>query len=128
MPVPPECPLSRDRAWACVLQNLATPGIGSLKARRIFAGIGQLSLVIASGFLVCAWVFGWCYRIYLAQTGEPIPKNSSGWLLKWGIVCFGASWLWTLITSVGLVRQAKAAERQKPQNVPPRLGKPPKLS
>jgi hypothetical protein len=131
MPVSPESPLSRDRAWACVMQNLATPGIGSLKARRIFAGICQLSIAIASCFLVCAWVIGWSYRIYLAQTGETIPQDSSGWLLKWGIICFAVSWLWALITCVSLVLQAKAAERKNPQKVPPRLAdlpdKPPKL-
>jgi len=114
------------------MQNLATPGIGSLKARRIFAGICQLSLALASCFLICAWVIGWSYRIYQAQMGEPIPQNSSGWLLKWGVACFSLSWLWALITCVGLVLQAKAKERRNPQRVPPRLGdspgKPPKLS
>jgi hypothetical protein len=114
------------------MQNLATPGIGSLKARRIFAGIGQLSLAIASAILICAWVIAWSWRIYRAQIGEPVPQNSPGWLLKWGIVCFGASWLWTLITSVNLLLKAKAAERGNPQKVPPRLAgspdKPPKLS
>lgn len=114
------------------MQNLATPGIGSLKARRIFAGICQLTLAIASCFLICAWVIGWSYRIYQAQTGETIPETSSGWLLKWGVVCFSLSWLWALITCVRLVLQAKAAERRNPQKIPPRLGdsssKPPKLS
>jgi hypothetical protein len=131
MPVSPEFSLSSDRAWACVLQNLATPGIGSLKARRIFAGICQLTLAIASGFLICAWTIGWSYRIYQAQIGETIPQTSSGWLLKWGVVCFGLSWLWALITCASLVLQAKAAERGHSRKVPPRLAdlsdKPPKL-
>jgi hypothetical protein len=113
------------------MQNLATPGIGSLKARRIFAGVCQLSIAIASCIFICAWVIGWSYRIYLAQIDEAIPQDSSGWLLKWGIVCFGVSWLWALITCVSLVLQAKAAERKSPQKVPPRLAdlpdKPPKL-
>jgi hypothetical protein len=113
------------------MQNLATPGIGSLKARRIFEGICQLLLAIASCFLVCAWVIGWSYRIYQAQIGETVSQNSSGWLLKWGIICFGVSWLWALITCASLVLQAKAAERKTPQKVPPRLAdlsdKPPKL-
>jgi hypothetical protein len=132
MPVPPERSLSSDCAWACVLQNLATPGIGSLKARRIFSGICQLTLAIASCFLIFAWVVEWSYRIYQAQNDEPIPQNPSGWLLKWGVVCFGLSWLWALITCVSLVLRAKAAERRNPQRIPPRLGdssgKPPKLS
>jgi hypothetical protein len=113
------------------MQNLATPGIGSLKARCIFAGICQLSLAIASCFFICAWVIGWSYRIYQAQIGETIPQNSYGWPLKWGIACFGLSWLWAMITSASLLLQAKAAERRNPQTIPPRLAdsknKPPKL-
>ncbi len=114
------------------MQNIATPGIGSLKARRIFEGIGQLSLAIASCFLICAWVIEWSYRIYGAQMDEAIPPDSSGWLLKWGVICFSVSWLWALITCVRLVRQAKTAEKKNAQKkVPPRLpnlsGKPPKL-
>ena len=113
------------------MQNLATPGIGSLKARRIFAGACQLALAVASCLLVCAWAVGWSYRIYEAQLGDTIPKNSYGWLLKWAIACFGLSWLWAMITCVSLVLQAKAAERRNPQKIPPRLAgskdKPPKL-
>jgi hypothetical protein len=131
MSVSSESPLSRDRAWACVMQNIATPGLGSLKARRIFAGVCQLTLAIASCLLICAWVVGWSYRIYLAQNDEMIPPDSSGWLLKWGIIFFGASWLWALVTCVSLLLRTKKTERGNSQNVPPRLadesGKPPKL-
>jgi hypothetical protein len=132
MPVPTERSLSSDLAWACVMQNLAMPGIGSLKARRMFAGTCQLTLAIASCFLIGAWVVGWSYQIFQAQISETIPKTSPGWLLKWGVVCFGLSWLWALITCVSLVLQAKAAERGNPRKIPPRLedssDKPPKLS
>lgn len=131
MPFPSERPLNSDRAWAHVMQNLATPGIGSLKARRIFAGVCQLSLAIAGCFLIGAWVIGWSYRIYLAQIDETIPQNSPSWLLKWGVICFGVSWLWALITCVSLVLQAKATERRKSKEIPPKLvdlsDKPPKL-
>jgi hypothetical protein len=128
MPVPPE--LSRDRAWACVLQNLATPGIGSLKAQRMFAGVCQLSLAIVSGFFICAWVISWCYRIYEAQNDETLPPDSSGWLLKWAIGFFLASWLWAMATCVNLLLQTKASGRSNMEKVPPRLNlpdKPPKL-
>jgi hypothetical protein len=113
------------------MQNLATPGIGSLKARRIFEGICQLTIAIASCLFICAWVISWSCRIYQAQNDEIVSQDSSGWLLKWGVVCFGVSWLWAMITCVSLMLRANAAERGNPQNVPPRLadspGKPPKL-
>jgi hypothetical protein len=53
-------------------------------------------------------------------------------MLKWGLIVFGISWLWSLATSVSLLWEAKMAERGNPQKTPPRLadspGKPPKLS
>lgn len=132
MPLPSERSVSSDRAWACVLQNLATPGIGSLKARRMFAGVCQFTLAIAGCFLACAWAIEWSYRIFQAQISETIPQNPPGWLLQWGVACFGVSWLWALITCVRLVLEAKAAERKNLRRIPPRLGdasgKPPKLS
>jgi len=113
------------------MQNLATPGVGSLKVGWIFTGVCQLSLAVASCVLIGAWVAGWSYRIYLAQADEPIPQTSSGWLLKWGVASFGASWLWAIITCVSLVLRSKTAERKNAQKIPPRLadppGKPPKL-
>lgn len=124
--------MTHDRAWASVMQNLATPGVGSLKAGRIFTGICQLTLAVASCVLIGTWVIGWSYRIYLAQADEPVPQNSSGWLLKWGVISFAVSWLWAMITCVSLVLQANTAERERLRKVPPRLvdspGKPPKLS
>ncbi|MGH7977119.1 MAG: hypothetical protein ACREC8_10720 [Limisphaerales bacterium] len=126
-----ERPLSRDRAWACVMLNFSLAGLGSLKARRFFAGICQLVAVFAGFFLMCAWIIEWCYRIFQAQAGETVSKNSIGWLWQWGAACFVVSYAWTLITCVSLMRQAKADEEKNRQNIPPRLvdlpGKPPKL-
>ncbi|MGA2029943.1 MAG: hypothetical protein ABSG87_07700 [Verrucomicrobiota bacterium] len=110
-----ERPLNRDRAWACVMQNLATPGIGSLKARRVFAGVCQLLLALAGCFLVCAWVVGWSYRIYQAQLGESVSQDSVDWLWSWGLIFFGVSWLWSLVTSASLLWQARR------EDVPPKL-------
>jgi hypothetical protein len=112
------------------MQNVATPGLGSLKARRIFEGVCQLSLAIVSGFFICAWVVAWSYRIFEAQNDETLPPDSSGWLLKWGIVFFLASWLWAMATCVNLLLQTKSPERGTAEKVPPRLNlpdKPPKL-
>jgi hypothetical protein len=131
MPVSSERPLSRDRAWSCVMLNFSLAGLGSLKAGRIFAGICQLVSVFAGFFLMCAWIIEWCHRIFQAQVGEPVSKNSIGWLLEWGIACFVISYGWMLLTCWSLMRQAKANEEKNRQNVPPRLadssGKPPKL-
>ena len=126
-------PISRARAWACLLTNLfATPGLGSLMARRVLAGIGQLLLALAGFVLILGWIFELCRRVYLQQLGEPVPPESSGWVGKWGLICFGASWLWSLATSLSLLRQAKADGQVEPRPVPPRMadlpGQPPKPS
>jgi hypothetical protein len=126
-------PLSRARIVSCVLINLcATPGLGSLMARRVLAGIGQLLLALAGFVLILGWIFEMCHCVYLQQLGEPVPPESSGWMGKWGLICFGASWLWSLATSLSLLRQAKADGRVEPRPVPPRMadlpGQPPKPS
>ena len=126
-------PLSRARAWTCILTNLfATPGLGSLMARRVFAGIGQLVLALAGFVLIVGWIFELCHHVFLQQLGEPVPPDSSGWMGKWGLICFGASWLWSLATSLSLLRQAKADGPVEPRTAPPRMadlpGQPPKLS
>jgi hypothetical protein len=101
-------------------------------ARRFIAGIGQLLLALAGFVLMVGWIFEMCHRIYLRQLDEAVPPDSSGWMWKWGLICFGASWLWSLATSLSLLRQAKADGQIEPKSVPPRMadlpGQPPKLS
>jgi len=126
-------PLGRARVASCVLINLcATPGLGSLMARRVWAGIGQLLLAVAGFCLIVYWMCELFYRVYLEQLGETAPANAYGWMGKWGLICFGLSWLWSLVTSLSLLRQVKADERAGPKPVPPRLAdltdKPPKPS
>ena len=54
MPVTPSEKSSRERVWSCVLINqCATPGLGSLLCRRFFSGTGQLLLAVA-GFVLVA--------------------------------------------------------------------------
>ena len=131
MPAQPARPLSRARLASCILINLAaTPGLGSLIARRFWAGTGQLLLALAGCGLIVGWMFVAFYRLYLQQMDEPAPVTPIGWMWKWGAVCFGASWLWSLVTSLSLLRQAKRDEPSGREAVPPQLsdlpGKPPK--
>jgi len=133
MPVRPNRSISRARAWTCILTNqLATPGLGSLMARRVWAGTGQLLLALAGFVLIVGWMFELCHRVYLQQLDEPVPPDSSGWMWRWGLLFFGASWMWSLVTSLSLWRQAKADEPAELRTIPPKLtnlpGQPPKLS
>ena len=103
-------PPNRTTARNCVLINqLATPGLGSLMAGRRVAGLGQLLLAAAG----CAMVIGWfaltLTNVYnkLVNDAEPRP---TGWLGEAGALMFVVAWLWALVTSIQLLRSAKAAE------------------
>jgi len=126
MPVPSERPLTRDRAWACITLNFSLSGWGSLKAGRTFAGVCQLVSAFGGFFSLGAWVLEWVYRIFQAELGETVLPAPAGWLWKCGIAGFVVSYSWMLITCVSLMRQAKAEENKKSQNIPPRLADLPK--
>jgi hypothetical protein len=124
--VMPKLPLNRDRAWAYVLLNLGVPGWGSFKAGRFFSGIGEIIILFAGLFLLGAWLWEWMDRIFQSEMGDPLPAPPAAWLWKWGIGLVGVSCVWTVITCISLMREAKAYE----ESLPPRLSdlpKPPKL-
>jgi hypothetical protein len=125
-------PLSRARVWTCILTNqLATPGLGSLMARRVWAGTGQLLLALAGFVLIVVWFFEVMIQYYGQVTGD-VPARPVGWIGEIGAILFVASWFWALVTSISLWRQAESDERAELKTVPPRMadlpGQPPKLS
>lgn len=125
MPHPSRPPLSRDRAWSCIMMNVATPGVGSLRAKRTFSGSCQLLFALSGFFFIFVWMLKFFYRIFQQQLGETVPHHNNAWMLKWGAVCFGVSWSWTFFTCVSLFRQAKAYERAVRENPPPRISEVP---
>lgn len=131
MPAVSRIPLSRDRAWACVMLNISVPGWGSVKAGRKFAGIAEMIIVFTGLFLLGAWVFQWINRIVQSQVDEMLPPVPPSWLWQAGVACCVVSWIWTIVTCISFVREAKAYELKNSQNVPPKLEdlpKPPKLT
>jgi hypothetical protein len=114
-------PLSRARVTTCILINLsATPGLGSLMCRRFFAGTGQLLLALAGFFLITGWMLVLFYGMWHQALDEPVAPVAYGWMWKWGSIFFGAGWLWSLVTSINLLRQTKH------EKVPPKLADLPK--
>jgi hypothetical protein len=115
---------------SCVLINLAaTPGLGSVMARRFFAGTGQLLLAVAGFVLIVGWMFKMFSQIIRQELDEPVLSNVPDWMWRWGLVFFLAGWLWSLVTSISLLRQVQADETagQKPMPPPAALpGEPPK--
>lgn len=108
-------PLSRARITTCILVNLAaTPGLGSLWARRLVAGSLQLLLAIVGFCLITGWMLKTILTAVSEQMDGTTP-SAPGWMWKWGLVIFGASWLWSLVTSISLWHEIK------PEAVPPKL-------
>jgi hypothetical protein len=105
---------TRNRKWMCVLINLcATPGLGSILAGRRIAGAGQVALALAGFTLLMTWMMHWLYGLILEQAGTSAPGVSYATAGRWGLVCFGAAWLWSLATSVSVLRS------HRPPPVPP---------
>jgi hypothetical protein len=125
-------PASPAAARNAVLVNqLATPGLGSLMAGRWLAGFGQLALAVAGFVMVVVWFFEIMIQYYGQVTGD-VQMRPVGWIGEIGAILFVASWFWALVTSISLLRQAKKAAPAGSNPVPPRLaaspGQPPKLS
>src|SRR5512141_1838697 len=117
--------LTQSRAlYYFVVNQLATPGLGSVMGKRMIPGVAQLVLSVTGFFLILAWMFEYFYRVALQQTdGASAPRVNNA-LGKWGLIFFGASWLWSLATSISLLREA-AAQETAAAGVPPRITNPP---
>lgn len=96
---------------AALLNLLATPGLGSLVARRWLEGIGQLALSVIGFVLVVVW-FVRIMIPYYRQMFSDTPAPVGGFkLLAAGAGMFAAAWLWSLVTSLSLGRAASQANR-----------------
>ena len=89
-------------------------------AGRIIPGLGQVIVAVAGFALVAVWFVLTMIQTY-KQLTEDAPAKSYAWFGEAGALVFLAAWLWSLVTSLSLGRQAKAAERDAQSHVPPRL-------
>src|ERR1043166_38716 len=118
MPILPPKPLSRARIWSCILINVAaTPGLGSLIARRFFSGTCQLLLALTGCVLTLIWMFQSFYHLSMKEFGEPTSQRPSVWMGKWGLILFGIAWTWSLVTSIDLLFQFKKNEPASESNI-----------
>ena len=114
--------LSHARINTCILINLAaTPGLGSIFARRIVAGTFQLILAVVGFCLIVGWMLKAIFSVVADEMGGQSSASAPGWMWKWGLIFFGAAWLWSLITSISLWRESQS------ENVPPKISDLPKI-
>lgn len=92
---------------AALINQFATPGLGSLLARHWVAGAGQLVLALTGFALVLVWFVKTMLNFYSLMFDQHEEPQSHLIWLKWGVVIFAAGWLWSLVTSLQLLRAAK---------------------
>lgn len=107
---PSSAPKKINRAKArnaALLNQLATPGLGSLLARRWIAGTGQLLLALTGFVIILIW-FAQMMMGYYGQMFSDAPPHQpatfTGLIL--GAAIFTLAWLWSLWTSFSLLREA----------------------
>ena len=93
---------ARNAAW---LNQLATPGLGSLLARRWLAGSGQLLLSLSGFVLVTVWFYRLMLQFYGQMSGDVVVQPVGGIGLL-GAGLFALAWGWSLATSLSLLREA----------------------
>jgi 4a-hydroxytetrahydrobiopterin dehydratase len=105
MPAAPQS--SRKRIISCVLLNLlATPGLGSLVARRWIAGSGQMILSITGFALVMVWFYKLVIVQFYGQINGEVATQPVGGIGLLGAGLFALAWCWSLATSFSLLRKA----------------------
>lgn len=120
-PRPARKPLNRAKARNCVLINqCATPGLGSLLAGRFLAGTGQLIVALAGFGLFIAWFVQVMTKFYSLINDSSGDTRMDFLLMKLGLIIFAIAWLWAWFTSISVMREAKRnAEREL--KAPPKL-------
>ena len=107
--------LSRTAARnALLLNQLATPGMGSIAARHWLAGLGQLAVFLAGFCIFAVWAFQqFNLALALWSGADPAPAgNGHPGVLGFSLAAI--AWLWSLGTTFqGFTRNRPAAARKK---------------
>ena len=108
--------IDRSTAWACLLTNLASPGLGTLAAgRRV--GYAQLTVAL-SGFALSLLGLGWILLDAWREGEMPKEFRPSLWVGLVGVALFAISWSWALDTSLDLLRAARKPPRPPHDGTP----------
>jgi hypothetical protein len=112
-------PVSPATARNCFLLNqFATPGLGSLMGRRILPGIGQVILAVTGAALELVW-FSMTMIQYYNMIESDAPIKSYARFAQAGALVFATAWVWALFTSTSILRQAKTRETTDPHHATP---------
>ena len=100
--------VSRSQARnAALLNQLGTPGLGTLLAGRHVEGMLQLALFLAGFVMFCLWAFRNLAGYYQMMFNDaPKTAAGSGVLAFGGVAICVLAWAWSLQTSFSLLREA----------------------
>lgn len=101
---------------AALVNLLVTPGLGTLMVSKIALGLAQLTLAFAGFGFVLVWFLAVMWQYY-GQISGSVTVKPVGWIGLVGAVLFLAAWLWSLVTSLGLIQQARNSAKM--QTAPP---------
>lgn len=92
---------------AIVINQLATPGLGSWIAGRKIVGAGQLVLAVAGFLMFVAYFVQLMAGVVQAlRTGEALAwPPAARWQVS--LLTFALAWLWAGITSWGIYRELR---------------------
>ena len=97
---------SPDPAWTYLMANaLVLPGLGSFMGGRRISGIVQALTATAGFVLTVVWLWSWA-DLYL-HSGLPEGLGPRGREGLAGIGLFTASWIWSVVSGLALVRDAR---------------------
>lgn len=102
---------SNRLARHALMNILVLPGLGTLKAKRWFAGIGQLLIATGGAVMMLIWLYKILDQYYSLMFGDVKPEKI-GWIGITGGVLLGISWLWSLVTSLSLFREAARVDSE----------------
>jgi hypothetical protein len=101
-------PLDETRAWTCLSINLAVlPGLGSVLAGRRGPGAAQ-ALIASVGAGLSTWWLVLLARQWAEDGSFPIDGGSDLRIGVFGVLLFAAAWLWSLATSLSVLRAVRA--------------------
>src|SRR5260370_1435558 len=113
----------RSTAANCLIVNqLATPGLGSLMAGRFVAGTVQLALSLFGFCFIMGWFLQIFMQLYRQMNELPPQPPPYPWMGQAGVIIFASAWLLSWITSISVLRESRRNEAaQPPPAVPPKI-------
>ena len=94
--------------WTALAINQgATPGLGSFVAGHRVVGVFQMGLAVSGFIVIMAWFWEFFRGAWEGlQAGDSVSWPPPQGLIL-GLVLFGAAWLWSLVTSLQIIRDLR---------------------